>query len=172
MTKNVSRKDAKNAKKFFAVFASWRAVSVLLALSALLATRFGARAADPPSVRSMTMVVGKGELLRFDLDVARVVIAEPKIADAIVVSPRDVMVNAKGAGHTTLVIWEDGQTPVRYDITVAGDATDLDTLHSSLAAELKSALPDTAIDFSGNAETIVLTGKVSDPEQSKRANAL
>src|SRR5260370_5687378 len=118
------------------------------------------------------MVVGKGERLRCDIDIARVVIAEPKIADAVVVSPRDVMVNAKGTGHTTLVIWEEGQTPIRYDITVAGDTTDLDTLHSNFAAQLKSALPDAAIDFSGNAETILLTGKVADAEQSKRAAAL
>ena len=120
---------------------------------------FGAPAADTPSVHALSLVVGKGELLQFDRDVARVVIAEPKIADAVIVSPRDVMVNAKGAGQTTLVIWEADQAPARYDVTVLSDTTELEALQKSLAAELRSALPDGEIGFSGNAETIVLTGK-------------
>ena len=60
---------------------------------------------DAPSGRALSLVVGTGELLRFDQDVSNVAIAEPKIADAVVVSPHDVMVNAKGPGRTTLVIW-------------------------------------------------------------------
>ena len=138
---------------------------------ALLGVLTAARAADPPPVRDVALIVGRGQLLRFDQDVARVVIAEPKIADAIVVSPRDVMVNAKGAGHTTLVIWEGPDSPVRYDVTVSGDTTELDTLHANLAAELKTALAGSDIDFRGTAETIVLTGKAAATD-SKRAEAL
>jgi len=126
---------------------------------------------EPVVVRDFSLMVGKGELLRFDRDIGKVVIAEPKIADAIVVSPRDVMVNAKGPGHTTLVIWES-ETPVRYDITVVNDTTEVERLHRSLGAELRSALPTTEIGFSGNAELIVLSGKVDSADQSRRAEAL
>src|SRR5450755_781633 len=94
------------------------------------------RAADEPVVRALSLVVGNGHLLQFDHDVSRVVVSEPKIADAVVVSPRDVMVNAKGPGHTTLVIWEAEAAPVRYDISVVIDSTELDGLNKSLSAEL------------------------------------
>src|SRR5580704_860162 len=112
--------------------------AALLAVAILSCHGLLAQAPDPPAVRALSLVVGKGELLRFERDIARVVVAEPKIADAIVVSPRDVMVNAKGAGHTTLVIWETENSPARYDITVQNDTTEFDTLQRMLGAELKA----------------------------------
>ncbi len=133
---------------------------------------FGAAAADTPAVHALSLVVGRGELLQFDRDVNRVVIAEPKIADAVIVSPRDVMVNAKGAGQTTLVIWKADEAPERYDVTVLSDTTELENSRRTLAAELKAALPDAEIAFSGNADTIVLTGKAANSEQAKRAEAI
>ena len=66
--------------------------------------------------RDITLIEGRGELLRFQSDIARVVISEPKVADAVVVSPREVMVNAKGAGHTTLMVWEGGAEPARWEV--------------------------------------------------------
>jgi pilus assembly protein CpaC len=129
-------------------------------------------AADTPVVRPLSLTVGKGELLQFGQDVEKVAVAEPRIADAIVVSPRDVMVSAKGPGHTTVVIWETGAAPAQYDITVQADTTEMDNLHKALDAELKSGLPDAIIEFNGNAETMVLTGKVTSAEQSKRAEAI
>ena len=130
------------------------------------------QAADPPTVRSLAITVGKGELLQFDRDVSRVAIAEPRIADAIIVSQRDVMVNAKGPGQTTLVIWEnEAAAPTQYDITVQNDTTQLAALQKSFDAELRQALPGAQVEFSGNAEAMVLTGKAT-PDQSKRAEAL
>src|SRR5258707_15776688 len=112
------------------------------ACALLLSTLFCAMAADSPVIRPLAMVMGKGELLQFDHDIVKVVVAEPKIADAIVVSPRDVMLTAKGQGHTTLVIWETGSSPARYDVSVSTDTTELDNLRKSLAADLRSAMPD------------------------------
>jgi len=97
-----------------------------------------------------------------------VAIAEPKIADAVVVSPREVMVNAKTAGRTTLVIWEKDAAPVRYEVRVTTDTSDFDNLRR----ELREGLPGATISISGNEETLVLTGNAKDAEQSKRAAAL
>jgi pilus assembly protein CpaC len=131
-----------------------------------------ARADDAPVGHSISLTVGTGELLQFTSDIERVAISEPKIADAVVVSTRDVMVNAKGPGQATLVIWETGAAPSQYDIRVVKDNTDLDVLRASLASSLRAAVPDSGIEFSGNATQIVLTGKVANPEQSQRAEAL
>src|ERR1700730_14754714 len=122
--------------------------------------------------RQVSLIVGKGELLQFSNDLIKVVVAEPKIADAVIVSPKDVMVTAKGVGHTTLVIWETGASPVRYEITVVTDTSELDHMQAVLAGELKAAIPDAAVQFSGNGETLVLTGKAGSSDQSKRAEAI
>jgi len=142
--------------------------AALLTIAALAC----ARAADPPVDRAISLTEGTGELLQFGRDIERLAISEPKIADAVVVSTHDVMVNAKGPGQTTLVVWETGADPVRYNIRVTKDSTDLDVMKSSLGASLRAAVPDAGIEFAGNAEQIVLTGKVANAEQSKRAEAL
>ncbi len=64
-----------------------------------------------PAHREIALMEGRGELIQFQNDITKVVISEPKIADAVVVSPREVMVNAKGPGSTTLVVWEGEQSP-------------------------------------------------------------
>ena len=118
------------------------------------------------------LTVGRGDLLTFNQDITRVVVAEPKIADAVVVSPREVMVNAKGAGKTTLIVWQNGVAPVRYDIDVNPDTAEQDTLKATLGAELKAAAPESSIVFAGNGESIVLTGTAASVEQSKKAEGV
>ncbi len=147
----------------------------LLSLAAWLGTlaaQAPVQTGTQPAARNLQVTVGRGELLRFTRDIGTVAIAEPKIADAVVVSPRAVMVNAKEPGQTTLVVWETDAEPTRFDIQVVADVTDTESLRQALGAELKAALPGAAIEFSGNPETILLTGKVADAEQSKRADAI
>jgi pilus assembly protein CpaC len=146
--------------------------AALFLISALVCGFVCYGAADPPIGRPISLTEGTGELLQFGRDIERVAISEPKIADAVVVSARDVMVNGKGPGQATLVVWETGAEPVRYNIRVVKDSTDLDVMKISLGASLKAALPDSGIEFTGNADQIVLTGKVANAEQSKRAEAM
>ena len=124
--------------------------------------------AQSPVAHDMTMVTGKGELLQFDRDIVRVVVAEPKIADAIVVSPREVMINAKGPGKTTIMIWEPGAVAGCYNVSVTPDNSDFDNFRK----EFRDGFPDSSVSITGNAETLVLTGAVKDVSQSKRAAAL
>ncbi len=136
-------------------------------VAVLLAGCWSMHAQTAPT-RELSLTAGRGELLLCPNEVTKVVVSEPRIADALVVSPTEVMVNAKGPGRTTLIIWETGSTPVRYDVNVSADASDFDTLRR----ELRDAVPDAAIDVKGNAETLVLTGSVADPDQAKRAAAI
>jgi pilus assembly protein CpaC len=118
----------------------------------------------PVTPREIALIEGRGELLRFQSDISKVVIAEPKIADYVVVSPREVMVTAKGPGRTTLVIWEAGNEPARFEIEVAKDMADWDSFRK-LIAENAAGDPVTV---TGSGETIVLTGSVKSIEESKR----
>ena len=121
----------------------------------------------------ISLIVGRGEILKFPQDIIRVAIAEPKVADAIVVSPREIMVAAKGLGKTTLAVWEGGEGgPIRYDINVRADSDEADKHHKDFTSELKLVLPDSVIYFSGNAETMVLTGTAPNADASKKAEAL
>jgi pilus assembly protein CpaC len=116
-----------------------------------------------PQASEITLVEGRGELLTLAADVTKVAISEPKIADAIVLSPREVMVNAKGPGRATLVLWVTGAEPARYEIFVTKDTTEWDSF--------TKAMKDSAgapITVTGTGETIVLSGTVKSADDSKR----
>ena len=119
------------------------------------------------SRQPLTVLSGRGELLRFPADVPRVAASEPKIADVVVISPREVMVNAKEPGHATVVIWQ-GNDPVQYDVDVVADTAEFDNFRKDFTAQLEGA----TIEMTGKGETIVLTGTAKDADQAKRAGAL
>src|ERR1019366_6113742 len=137
-----------------------RALLVALALTGQIV------AAQPP-VRTITLTSGRGELLEFTQDVKQVAAAEPKIADVIVISPREVMVSAKEPGKTTVIVWENG-VPNRYNVDVVADSTDFDNFRQALMEQL----PGSNVQVTGKGETIVLTGTAVDAAQGKRATAL
>src|SRR5437763_17107322 len=98
--------------------------------------------------REIPLLTGRGELLRFDKDLTKVAVAEPKIADAVVISPREVMVNAKSAGRTTVVVWQGENEPLQFNINVSADTTEFDDFKKSVQA----SVPDGHINVAGHGE--------------------
>jgi pilus assembly protein CpaC len=115
----------------------------------------------------ITLTSGRGQLLRFPADVPQVAASEPKIADVVVISPREVMVNAKEAGHATVIVWQ-GDNPLQYDINVLADTAEFEAFRQSFNSQLEGA----NIEMTGKGDTIVLTGTAKDAAQVKRAAAL
>ena len=132
---------------------------------ALLLITFVLAAAEGP--REISIITGRGELLQFERDIERVAISEPKIADAIVVSPREIMVNGKGVGKASLIVWDGGSAPSRYNINVANDNSENETSRK----ELQAGLPE-GVQISGSGDTIVLTGTVKNATEVKRIEGL
>jgi len=113
--------------------------------------------------RDLALLEGRGELVQFQRDVTKVAVAEPKIADAVVVSPREIMINAKVPGHTTVVIWETGSDPLRIEVAVHKDTSEWDTFTKEIKESAGSP-----ISVSGSGDTIVLSGSVKSSDESKR----
>ena len=141
---------------------------IACAFALMLACLYGQPA--PPAARDLVLVIGKGELLQFPSEIQRVVVSEPKIADAVVVSPKDVMVNAKGLGKATVIVWDNatGAVTARYNVAVVPDSADYD----DFLKKMRESMPDSNVNVTMNGETLVLTGAVKDLDTSKRAAAL
>ncbi len=122
----------------------------------------------PALARPLSLVVGRGELMQYTNEVKQVAASEPKIADVVVISPHEVMINAKGPGRTTVLVWESGAAPVRYDVDVLADNYEFDEFRSMLKREI----PGTNIEVTGKGETLVLTGNVASSADSKKAAGL
>ena len=133
----------------------------LLPLVALLAVTAAAQTARG---REIALVEGRGELLQFQREIQKVVVSEPKIADAVVVSLHEVMVNARGPGTTTVMVWETGSEPSRYDVTVTRDSSEWDAFTHKIQENANGG----TVSVTGSGETIVLSGSVKTAEDSKR----
>jgi pilus assembly protein CpaC len=57
-------------------------------------------------------------------DVKTVSIADSKVADVVVVGPREVLVNGKAIGLTTLVVWDDVKGSSVFNVVVQGPFSD------------------------------------------------
>lgn len=68
-------------------------------------------------------IVGKSQILNFDMGIKRVSIADPNIADVVVVSPKQLIINGKKAGNTSLIFWgRNSSVPVFYNLAIQNDA--------------------------------------------------
>ena len=116
----------------------------------------------PPS--SATITVGRGQLLQFPDEASRVSVSDPAIADAVVISPHDVVLNGKAPGNTTIMIWH-GENISPYEVTVEPDL-------SEIQKQLRTSFPAEQIDVSSTKDAIVLTGVVTDAEIARQAGAI
>jgi len=101
----------------------------------------------------LTMGVGTSRVVEYASNLARVSIGDPDVADAVVVSAREVVINGKKVGSTTLLAWDGSGVRHRYDVQVTADA-------AGLQRSLDRYFPDSGIHASATGGTIVLDGRV------------
>ena len=140
----------------------FRQLIIALALSASLVLVCGARcwATDliTQNVKKINLVVGKSIVLKIDGPASRVSIANPEIADIVLVSPKEVYVTGKAAGVTNLTIWQDKAVYAVYDLDVAYDT-------SRLKERLQEILPqEKNLRVMTTHDSITLSGRVSSAE--------
>jgi pilus assembly protein CpaC len=92
--------------------------ALVLCLLALAAGRHGTVVAQTQDVpERLLLTAGRSIVLPTDFDITRIAVTDPDIADAVVVRPREVLIDGKGAGTVSLIVW--GATERRhYDIVV------------------------------------------------------
>lgn len=100
-----------------------------------------AQAPAAAEATNVTVDVGTQQLLRQKLPIRRVAVANPEIADVSVINSRELLINGKAAGITSLIIWtRDAKAqPLTYRIAVAsrsigGSTSDLLTHRDAVLA--------------------------------------
>lgn len=107
------------------------------------------------NVSEMTAIVGKSQLIRFDSVVKRISLTNPALADLVLISPRELLLNGKLAGLTSLIIWGEKGEPVFFNLSVKNDS-------SQFLKAVKTTLPGENLDFKfTNDLNVVLSGRVS-----------
>jgi pilus assembly protein CpaC len=101
----------------------------------------------------LPLTAGRSTILTTEFDITRIAITNPAIADAVVVQPREILIDGKAPGTVSLIIWGSA-TRIQYDIVV--DAGVL-----GLEQQLKTLFPGEDIRVSVNDEALILSGSVS-----------
>lgn len=97
--------------------------------------------------------------------VTRASIANPEIADIVIISDREMVLIGKKPGTTTLHTWVAGGARYTYEVRVGN----LDKASSEQIRELLG-YPDVAVNVIGN--TVVLEGEVEDQNEKQRAEKI
>jgi pilus assembly protein CpaC len=115
-------------------------------------------------VRFLALGIGKSVIIDLPRDVKDVLVADPKIANAVVRSPQRAYIIGAQVGQTNVVFFDsDGQQIAAYDIAVKRDL-------NGVRAALKQTLP--GIQIEGVGDGVILTGSVSSPIEAQQAGDL
>lgn len=137
---------------------------------AVLRAAHAIESGEPQDISNdLSVVVGRSVLLDCAQAVQRVAVGTAGIAEATVISPTEILVNGKGAGETSLILWERGGSREFFNLTVrSSQASVLDGLES-VRRELSRELPGQAVKVNGEDGSIFLSGTVKDLNSSDRA---
>ena len=51
------------------------------------------------------LTAGRSTVLTTDFDITHIAVTNPAVADAVVVKPREVLVDGRGSGAVSLIVW-------------------------------------------------------------------
>jgi pilus assembly protein CpaC len=121
-------------------------------------------AIGPVKMRFLALGIGKSVVVDLPRDVKDVLVADPKIANAVVRSSQRAYIIGGAVGQTNVVFFDaDGQQVASYDIAVKRDL-------NGVRAALKQSLP--GIQIEGVGDSVVLTGSVSSPVEAQQAGEI
>ena len=113
----------------------------------------------------LRVMVGKSLLINTTERLRRVSVTDDAVADAIVVTPTQILVHGRAAGEVSLLIWDELERSRSFDLRVDVDVT-------TAAEEERRVFPDEQINVSPSRSAIVLSGHVSSEDVSKRAGMI
>ena len=117
----------------------------------------------PPKTRFLSLGIGKSAVIDLPHDVKDVLVADPKIANAVIRSPQRAYIIGSAVGQTNVVFFDaDGQQIAAYDIAIKRDL-------NGIRAALKQMLPGTNVQAEGIGDSVMLTGSVSTPIEAQQA---
>jgi len=142
-------------------------------VAGFLAAQENAQTPAPSSVNApetgaaapLRVMVGKSLLINTTERLKRVSVTDPTVADALVVTPTQVLVNGLAPGEISLLIWDELERSRSFDLRVDVDIT-------AAREEFQKLFPNEQITVTPSRNAIVLSGHVTNEDISKHAAAL
>ena len=152
-----------------------RRVSLLLAalitifansISHAQETSYKASFAQNKDAIAVNVLVGQSRVINFDRPVGRFSVSNPDIAEAVLVTPDQVLVNGKAFGQVNFIAWEQtgGQFLV-FDVYVRANLSLIDS-------QIRTLFPKDDIRLSQANGSVVMSGSVKDANTAAQVQSV
>jgi pilus assembly protein CpaC len=126
-----------------------RQLAFILLIS--IAAASSVSADEPGTVR---LLVGRSAIVNTTVPITRVSLTSADIADALVTTPNQLLIQGKVPGTISMFVWDRGGAMHRYDVTVERDL-------STLSEHMRELFPGETINVASNGKSVVVSGTVS-----------
>src|SRR5215467_6389826 len=109
---------------------------------------------DSSEPQTLHLLVGRSLVITSPSRIKRVSLADPDIAEALVVSPTQVLVNGKKPGGVSLLVWDETDQSQAFEVSV-----DIDVL--GLSQKIHEVFPSENVHIDTSKDVVILSGKVS-----------
>src|SRR5579871_990938 len=158
---------------------AFRTAAIIPAMLALGAAHMMARAAEIPlgetptqiihvaasdvNARFVSLGVSKSVVIDLPVDIKDVLVADPKIANAVVRSSRRAYIIGIGVGQTNVFFFDaDGRQIAGFDIAVKHDL-------NGIRAAIRQVIPDADITVEGIGTGVILSGTAANEAEAQQA---
>lgn len=137
-----------------------------IALGAVLTCALGAQ--EAAEVRELSVRVGKSIVLDSPVVIDRISVGNPVVAEAVAATPREIIINGRAVGETSLILWQTGGDRLIFDLNV----TPKSTPEAVVREELKKELGEQPVEFTLDGKYVYLRGTVESQTNADRAVAI
>ncbi|MEP6719002.1 MAG: pilus assembly protein N-terminal domain-containing protein, partial [bacterium] len=115
---------------------------------------------------AVNVLVGQSRVINFDRPVGRFSVSNPEVAEAVLVTPDQVLVNGKAFGQVNFIAWEQsGSQYLIFDVYVRANLSLIDS-------QMRALFPKDDIRLSQANGSVVLSGSVADPKTAAQAQSV
>jgi pilus assembly protein CpaC len=139
---------------------SWLGAGLVMALAVWVGPAAAQQVLTQPT-RVVSVGRGTSALITAVLPAERVALGDPSVADAIVMSPTEILVNGLQVGTTSLLVWDRAGRVTMYTIEVSPDI-------GGLERQVRTLFPDLPIRLSATGNAVVVSGEIRDALAARR----
>jgi pilus assembly protein CpaC len=115
--------------------------------------------------RDLSVSVGKSLIVESPVVIQRIAVGDSKCAEAIAVTPREVLVNGKDVCQTSLIVWQQGGNRLMFNLRVRRSGERADAVRE----EIRKELPGQDVTVTQEGGDVFLRGTVPDLVSADRA---
>ncbi len=107
------------------------------------------------------LLVNRSLVITSPVRIKRLSVANPSVAEAVVISPYQVLVNGKAPGAVSLILWGENGESQTFDLYV-----DVDVM--ALSQKIHDVFPSEPVRIEASKDVVMLTGQASSDEVADR----